>query len=96
MLRLCFLIIIFSSCGKDHNPLKAVTKQDVQYRVEPALNEAYSYEFTTLKCTTGEQSFNTFLKACNGLKDDEKNNSCAEAKREQLFISEECPGSFKD
>ena len=64
------------------------------YAIEPAVEEDYTYEFTTYKCTTGEQAFETLTEACEGLKDSELNNDCAESQRQELFESAQCSGSF--
>lgn len=86
------LLIIVSSCGKQDSlwPSKVIETASV----EPAIAELYSYEFRGSKCTTNVQSFETFNKACAGLRDNELNNNCAANKREELFLNENCPGSF--
>lgn len=86
------VLFLFISCGKDGItiPKKVVTV----YKVEPAVAEDYSYEFTKAKCTTDKQNFGTFILACDGLKNHVLNNECAEDKREELFINSECPGDF--
>jgi hypothetical protein len=85
-------ILMFVSCGKDGSFIP--TQQETIYKVEPATQEGYSYEFTKRKCTTGKQEFDTFLTACSGLKDEVLNNECAEESREELFMKSECPGNF--
>lgn len=91
--RYAILLILFISCGKNLETVNQRGKE-VVLNIDPAQAEDYSYEFSTLKCTTGIQSFDTFVAACNGLKDDALNDNCAQAKRQQLFESENCPGSF--
>lgn len=80
------------SCGKDGSFVP--TQQETIYKVEPAKQEGYSYEFTKRKCTTGKQEFETFIKACNGLKNESLNNECAAESREELFETSQCPGNF--
>lgn len=82
------------SCGKEGALIP--TKKETIYKVEPAQEEKFSYEFTKKDCSTGVQSFNTFLLACKGLQNSILNNECAEEKREELFVSAECPGSFSE
>ncbi|MFT6630715.1 MAG: hypothetical protein ACJAS4_000657 [Bacteriovoracaceae bacterium] len=85
-------LLIFISCGKDGTFIP--TQQETIYKVEPATQEGYSYEFTKRDCTTGKQDFETFVMACNGLKDESLNSECAIENREELFITSQCPGSF--
>lgn len=93
-----FLLLIvlstFTSCGKiddEHNPFV----QKLIYEVDPAKSENYSYEFTSSSCTTGVQASSTFVGICSKLKNNSANEGCAERKRENLFISEQCAGSFE-
>ena len=87
-----FLSILLTSCGQNsYNWPYGGTK--IQ-SVKPAVDEAYTYEFSGKKCTTGPQSASTFDKICEFLKDDQLNEGCAPEKREELFINAECPGSF--
>jgi hypothetical protein len=86
------LSLFFISCGKDG---QFVANKEVVYTIKPANPEQYEYEFRVDGCTTGIQKFDTFLKACEGLKDSELNNECAEASREDLFTKSICPGQFK-
>ena len=87
-----FACIFLISCGKDISywPYGEVQVQSVK----PAVNEAYNYEFSGIKCTTGPQKASSFDKICEILKDDQLNDGCASDKREELFINAECPGSF--
>ena len=87
-----FLLLQFVSCGKDSSLFQADTV--TSYNVEPATEEDFVYEFTTLKCTTGEQSSNTFEGICENLSNSELNNDCAESKRLDLFESANCEGEF--
>ncbi len=91
-LVLIFIAFIFVSCGKDSPLFNSATT--TTYAVEPAVEEDYTYEFTTYRCTTGEQAFSTLAEACEGLKDSELNNGCAEAQRQELFESAQCSGNF--
>lgn len=90
------LIALFSlslvSCGKNANiwPVAEVQEQSVG----PATSEEFTYEFTAGRCSTGAQSSPTFEGICETLKDDQINQGCAQSKREDLFISAQCPGSF--
>ncbi len=87
------LLVLLVSCGKVTSVIQQRNKVVVM-DIEPAQAEDYEYEFIKLDCTTGSHSFDTFVKACNALKNDEKNNSCAEDDRKDLFESAECPGEF--
>lgn len=93
LILLLSLLMVFVSCGKDGSlwPTQATA---VSTKIEPAQSEAYSYQFTGFKCNTDEHSFTTFELACEALKDHELNNDCAEVRREELFLSAGCPGSF--
>lgn len=93
-MRAWFVFFILISCGQVPETV-SYRGVEVVYHEEPATAEDYSYEFSTLKCTTGVQSFDTFIKACEGLKNHKLNNDCAKSKRENLFLSEQCPGSFE-
>lgn len=86
------IILLFVSCGKDGSFIP--TQKETIYKVDPAEQEDYSYEFTKRKCTTGKQYFETFLSACNGLKNESLNNECAQESRKELFESAKCPGEF--
>ena len=88
---LLFTCTFLPSCGKNINywPYGAKIQS-----VKPAVDEAYTYEFSGKKCSTGAQSASTFDKICEVLKDDQLNEGCAPDKREELFINAECPGSF--
>lgn len=95
MKYIAFFIMIFSfiSCGKDGRFI-ANSQQEVIYKVEPAAEEKYEYEFFLQDCSTGIQRFDSFIDACNGLTDEQRNKSCAREERRDLFINSECPGSF--
>lgn len=82
----------FVSCGNDNSLWP--TDSQMSSSIEPAQAEMYSYEFYGSKCSTELQSFETFERACEALKNDELNNNCANNKREELFISSACEGSF--
>lgn len=84
-------VLSITSCGKLDDLAhggKTVMK------VEPAQEEAYSYELSTKGCSTGTHEFQSFTEACEGLRDNDLNNFCALAEREELFINSECAGSF--
>lgn len=85
------LITLFVSCGKDG---AFVTDKKIIYTVKPATAEKYEYELRIDGCTTEIQTFDTFLEVCQGLKDEELNNSCAQDGREELFEKSACPGDF--
>lgn len=87
------LLVFLASCGKVTTVIQQ-REEVVVMDIEPAQAEDYEYEFIELDCTTGSHRFDTFVKACNALKSDKKNNSCAEAERQELFESAECPGEF--
>jgi hypothetical protein len=95
MTRLVLLLVFslsFVSCGKNANvwPVAEVKAQSVG----PATSEDFTYQFSGSRCTTGAQASATFEGICTILKDDEINQGCAQSKREELFISAQCPGSF--
>ena len=77
-------LTVLVSCGKP----------EVTYVVKPAEAEQYSYELKNRSCTTGEQSFSTLAKTCEGLMDDKLNNDCARDEREELFESHDCVTIF--
>jgi len=85
------ILLTLVSCGAEKK-LFAQEKQEVT--IAPAVSETYTYEFNHNKCKTGEQSFSTLEAACDGLKDIELNNGCAEDLREELFVGSQCPGDF--
>ena len=87
------LIIFLASCGRAPG-FMTQREEAALLNVDPAQAENYSYEFSTTKCSTGVHSFDTFANACEALKNHELNNSCAEDLREELFVSELCPGEF--
>lgn len=91
-LSMIIFFTLFISCGKDGSLIPQ--REETIYKVEPAETEDYTYEFAKRKCTTGKHSFDTFVKACEGLKDTAKNNDCAEEEREELFQTANCPGTF--
>ncbi|MAX66161.1 MAG: hypothetical protein CME66_04425, partial [Halobacteriovoraceae bacterium] len=76
MKYIAFFIMIFSfiSCGKDGRFI-ANSQQEVIYKVEPAAEEKYEYEFFLQDCSTGIQRFDSFIDACNGLTDEQRNKS---------------------
>ena len=87
------LVFIIVSCGRA--PGFVTQREEAAIlQIDPAQAENYSYEFSTTKCSTGIHGFDTFTKACEALKDHTLNNECAENQREELFISEQCPGEF--
>ena len=84
-------VLSITSCGKLDDLAhggKTVMK------VEPAQEEAYSYQLSSKGCSTGTHEFQSFLAACQGLRDDDLNNNCALEEREELFINSECQGAF--
>ena len=87
-----FICSFLVSCGNNGFvwPMKQVQAQSV----EPATSEEFTYSFSGRKCTTGTQSAKTFEEICQKLANDELNDGCAEDKREDLFYTAECPGSF--
>lgn len=92
-MRFLVILSIFISCGQA--PGFISQRQEAEaLSIEPAQAEDYAYEFSTTKCSTGFHSFDTFAKACNALRDDNLNDHCAEDQREELFLSELCPGEF--
>ena len=96
-MRKLFMLSIFSilmvSCGKNSSVWPT---HDVEAAsVEPATSEEFTYQFSGFRCNTGAQSSATFSGICEVLKDDELNQSCADDKREDLFLSANCVGSFK-
>lgn len=95
MKRFVILAIISTflvSCGQESTlwPVKSIESASVG----PATSELFSYEFSGPGCTTGMQSAQTFDEICQTLTDDNLNQGCAENKREDLFYSAECVGSF--
>jgi hypothetical protein len=86
------LLVGFVSCGKQQSLWP--TNSEATIQIKPAVSEQYSYEFRGSSCTTNVHKFETFDKACEGLKDDTLNNDCASNKREELFISSSCSGDF--
>lgn len=89
-------ILLFSmlmlSCGQKSSVWPT---HDVEAaNTDPATSEDFTYELSGFRCTTGPQAAATFTEICTTLKDDEINQSCAQAKREELFANSECPGSF--
>lgn len=81
-----------ASCGKDASVWP--TAQAKAESVDPATSEEFTYEFSGRRCTTGMQSAKTFGEICEVLTDDQLNAGCAQDKREELFYSAQCPGSF--
>lgn len=53
-----------------------------------------SYSFTFNGCETGEHSFSSLQELCEGLQDEDLNNSCARSLREEYFESQNCTGDF--
>ncbi len=91
-LFLLMFTLIMVSCGKDGISLSR--EPEIVYKTDPAQSEDYSYELKVGKCTTGRQTFKTFILTCQGLGDNTLNKDCAETKREELFTSSSCPGDF--
>ncbi len=57
-------------------------------------SEEYSYSFTYNGCPTGKQTFPSQQAMCDGLRDENLNQSCARQLRKQYFESNGCLGSF--
>lgn len=91
LLILILLSLTFISCGKLD---ELAHGGKTTYKVEPAKEEPYSYELLGESCHTGEHEFNSFQAACQGLRDHQLNNNCAEAEREELFLNSDCQGNF--
>lgn len=91
ILTLILISLTFISCGKVDD---LVHGGKTTLKVEPAKEEPYSYELIGKSCHTGEHEFGTFQAVCQGLRDNNLNQGCAEGEREDLFINSECEGSF--
>ena len=93
ILLLLSFTLIFSACGKDGIE-QLLREPELVYNQDPAQPESYGYQFDERTCSTGVQTFETFIKACNGLVDDKLNKNCAEQERKELFESAKCPGEY--
>jgi hypothetical protein len=93
---LLLIIMSMASCGRlDLNEMGIMPEaQASSAAVDPATSEDYSYQFSGHRCNTGKHSARTFSEICQLLKDNEVNQYCASDKRENLFLSAECSGTF--
>ena len=91
LLTLFMISLTFASCGKLDDLAHG---GKTIYKVEAAEEEPYSYQLIGKSCHTGEHEFTSFSAVCQGLRDNELNNDCAQEEREELFLNSECAGNF--
>lgn len=93
LISVLLFLVFCTSCGQAAKSIWPETEQVEAYS-EPAITETYTYAFNGISCTTNSHSASSFEEICTQLKDSISNEDCAEDKREELFISAECPGEF--
>lgn len=85
-------LIFTAACNKGSSDNSSAT---VATAVNPTpFNRSYELTDTTTNCTTGLQTFVSLDAFCQGLNNNTLNNNCAYARRQQMFVSTGCTGSW--